>query len=48
VKRCCFGGPTETPDSKGIVRCLDRVFGRVAKMKEAAISEAGIARAKKP
>jgi hypothetical protein len=48
VKRCCFGGPTETPDSKGIVCCRAFVFGRVARMNDAAISEAGIARAKKP
>jgi hypothetical protein len=46
VKRCCFGGPAETPDSKGRKRALNRLWGRVAKMKENAIIEAGIAAAR--
>ena len=27
MKRCCFGGPTETPDSNGIVRARVRWLG---------------------
>ena len=40
------GGPAETPDSNGIIRCFVRDVGRVAKRNENAIIEAGIAAAK--
>ena len=46
MKRCCFGGPSETPDSKGRKRAFTRLLGLVAKMNENAIIVAGIAAAR--
>ena len=48
MKRCCGGGPAETPDSNGIVRARIRRFGRVAKSEAATIIVDGIASAKNP
>jgi hypothetical protein len=48
VKRCCRGGPTDTPDSNGTVRSRARCEGLVAKAKDMRIIEAGMASAKKP
>jgi hypothetical protein len=44
-RRCWPGASSETPDSKGSIRCLVRELGRVAKMNENAIIVAGIAAA---
>ena len=37
-RRSCAGGPAETPDSNGIIRCFVRELGRVAKRNEHARS----------
>jgi hypothetical protein len=41
-RRCWPGASSETPDSKGSIRCFVRARGRVAKTKENRIIDAGI------
>ena len=48
MKRCCFGGPVETPDSNGIVRARVRWLGRFENTNEKTIIEHGIANASSP
>jgi hypothetical protein len=48
VKRWRFGGPSETPDSKGICRVRFAVTGRVAKANDITTIESGMATASAP